>query len=103
VRAWPSGEASGDEGVLAQVELRLRVGAFEPFVFVDGGQVRLNRKPWAAGDNHRGIAGAGLGVRWSQGPWQLDASAGWRGGGQAPQTEPGASQPQLWMALAYRF
>jgi hemolysin activation/secretion protein len=103
VRAWPSGEATGDEGLLAQLELRWRGGAFEPYAFIDGGRVRLNRDPWAAGDNRRSIAGAGLGVRWGQGPWLLDATVAWRSGDRAPATEPNAGEPQAWLSLAYRF
>ena len=67
VRAYPVSEASGDEGWLVQAELRynLETGldSLAPYVFFDAGGVRLNAKPWAAGNNHRTLSGAGLGLR----------------------------------------
>lgn len=103
LRAWPSGEAIGDEGWLAQVELRYRAGAFEPYLLLDGGGVRVNREPWAAGDNRRHIAGTGAGVRWATGPWSADAVAAYRLGHRASTTEPMADRLRMWLTLGYRF
>ena len=33
--------------------------------FVDTGTVNLNKNPWAAGDNHRTLSGAGVGLTWA--------------------------------------
>lgn len=103
VRAWPAAEAAGDDGVLVQAELRHALGPTEPFVFVDAGQVKLNHRPWDNADNARSIAGAGLGLRWSQGPWRVQGTAGWRLGADRgrPVSDPAASNPQLWLSLAY--
>jgi len=73
VRAYPVGEASGDEGWLASVNLvyafsdRLNVVAF-----VDGGHIRLNKKTWNnwnAGnpqlDNSYSLSGGGFAVNWT--------------------------------------
>jgi hypothetical protein len=49
VRAWPNGEAPGDQGWLAQLELRYRWGPVEPFVFYDGWRIRVNHEPFAVG------------------------------------------------------
>lgn len=103
VRAWPSGEAVGDAGVLAQVELRWRIGSAEPYVFIDAGRIRVNQLPFAAGDNTRTIAGPGIGLRWSQGPWSTDATLARRAGGQAPTAEPGASRVHGLISAGYRF
>lgn len=69
VRAYPQGEATGDRGYLATVELRYRLaqqvlgGDVELAAFYDQGEVRINARPWLPGeDNTRRLAGAGLGV-----------------------------------------
>ncbi|CAN5618516.1 ShlB/FhaC/HecB family hemolysin secretion/activation protein [soil metagenome] len=100
VRAWPSGEAAGDEGQLIQAELRLQTDWGVPFFFIDAGSVRISRNPWLAGNNQRSIKGSGFGLRSSFGQWRLEASLGWRSSSQRPTTEPGARQPQLWIALS---
>jgi hemolysin activation/secretion protein len=73
VRAYPEGEAYGDEGVVASVEARLQLpkwsasamGDTQVFGFVDAGRIKLDSKPWAAGVNRRTLSGAGLGLSWS--------------------------------------
>jgi hemolysin activation/secretion protein len=103
VRAWPSGEAGGDEGWLAQVEARWRLGSFEPFAFYDAGRVRTNESPWLAGSNHRSIAGRGIGIRWSEGPWTADAAWARRNGAAASQSEPTAGRGRVWASVGWRF
>jgi hemolysin activation/secretion protein len=39
-------------------------GALQPFVFVDAGSVTASESPFAAGPNHRRLAGGGVGVAW---------------------------------------
>ncbi len=105
VRAYPVGEGSGDEGWLAQLELRYAMGAYAPYVFYDLGGVRTDAKP-AAGvaNNRRELAGAGLGVRWQSGPWQVDASLAWRARGGAPQADTSRDpRPRVWVSAGYRF
>lgn len=103
VRAWPAGEALGDEGWLGQFELRYRMDAFEPYLFVDAGAVRINHSPWAEGNNSRSLSGAGLGMRWVSKDWSFESSIGWRSGGGQPTTDPGAGSPQVWLSLGRRF
>ena len=72
VRAYPQGEASGDTGYLATLELRYVLnwpaapGVLQPFAFVDAGGVTLNENPFAAGNNRRNLAGGGLGLSWAR-------------------------------------
>ncbi|ANH66480.1 hypothetical protein ABE85_00930 [Mitsuaria sp. 7] len=114
VRAWPMGETSGDHGVLAQMELRYRWQATEPFAFVDAGRVKFNHTPWDAADrwgsragampHGRVLAGAGLGLRWRHGPWSADGTVGWRLGTALQRrslTDPEASAPQVWVNVNY--
>lgn len=103
VRAYPVGEASGDEGWYAQVELRRTMGNYTPYVFADAGEVRTNKTPWAAGSNARALAGAGLGLRYNNGPWSADAVLAWRTDGGRPQSDTLVNEPQAWVSVSYRF
>lgn len=68
VRAYPNGEAAGDEGYVASAEIRhvlnqqLLPGQLTLSGFVDSGMVRINARPYMQGDNQRRLSGAGVGV-----------------------------------------
>jgi hemolysin activation/secretion protein len=77
VRAYPQGEASGDEGQLLNVELRRTLGAnsygnFQLIGFYDVGRTKLNKYGWQGGTltppppNSYTLAGAGLGLNLSK-------------------------------------
>ncbi len=74
VRAYPEGEAYGDEGYIATLEARWALptpmqglpGHFELFAFVETGSVRFNQHPWIAGPNTATRSGAGPGIVWSK-------------------------------------
>jgi len=103
VRAYPSGEGYGNEGMLAQLELRYAVNMFAPYVFVDGGNVRINHTPWAAGNNHRSIGGDGFGVRINHKDWNADVSVAWHTYGGIPQSDSNNNTPMAWATLGYKF
>lgn len=73
VRAYPEGEAYGDEGYVATVEARLALdqwtaslpGRFQLIGFVDTGEVDFAHDPWFAGSNHARRSGVGAGLVWS--------------------------------------
>ena len=73
VRAYPEGEAYGDQGYILSAEARLRLatlserlhGQLQAFAFVDHGQITLNKSPWFAGDNDRTLSAAGLGLAYA--------------------------------------
>jgi hemolysin activation/secretion protein len=73
VRAYPEGEAYGDQGYIATLEARLRLaqlsehtgGQLQAVAFVDQGSITLNKNPWAAGPNHRDLSAAGVGLTWA--------------------------------------
>jgi hemolysin activation/secretion protein len=77
LRAYPIGEASGDEGWLANIELRYDVpriafGDLQVLAFIDTGHVVLEDRRWGAapnvaGTNSYGLTGAGLGANFTQG------------------------------------
>ena len=79
VRAYPAGEAAGDDVQLLQAELRhsgtvLFDGQLSPFLFFDAARSRINHEPFAAGRNLRELQGWGLGAEWSM-PGKLFARA----------------------------
>mgnify|MGYP001259493330 CR=1 FL=1 len=81
VRAYPVNEASGDEGLLARLELQHKLAQDWQFVFFyDHGRIRQHRRTWANWDggsgrpNRYALSGAGIGLAW-QGSGDL---AGWR-------------------------
>jgi hemolysin activation/secretion protein len=72
VRAYPEGEAYGDEGYLATLEGRAALprlfpqlpGHFQLIGFFDTGQVRSYRNPFLDGSNRETRSGAGPGLNW---------------------------------------
>lgn len=72
VRAYPEGEAYGDEGYVATIEARLELdrwtgalpGRFQLIGFVDGGEVDFAHDPWFTGPNHARRSGGGIGLNW---------------------------------------
>lgn len=72
IRAYPQGEAFGDEGYLASLEARLLLAGLSERVpgqvhllgFVDTGSVTINKNPWFAGDNDRSLSATGVGLTW---------------------------------------
>lgn len=65
VRAYPQGEASGDEGYILTGELRWDIPTpkFQLAAFIDNGRVTINKNPLPdAGSNHRTLSGVGVGL-----------------------------------------
>jgi len=72
VRAYPAGEAAGDDAYLFQMELRYNAGGLgsgqlAPSVFVDHAHSRINHHPWATftGVNDRSLSAFGVGLEWA--------------------------------------
>lgn len=88
VRAYPVGEGNGDVGVVAQVELRYKLGDYMPYAFYDVGSADINYRPWDLPSHQsRDISGAGLGIRGSYMNWFGNLAIAWRGSGGAPQSD----------------
>ena len=68
VRAYPVGEAAGDDVFLATAEIRYEVaqtalpGKLNLIGFYDTGKSSINHNPYASGDNVRTLSGAGFGI-----------------------------------------
>lgn len=72
VRAYPEGEAYGDDGFIATLEPRLTLplpaflpGQLQLIGFVDTGYVRVNHTPYSNATNGLSRTGAGVGLTWS--------------------------------------
>lgn len=109
VRAYAPGEASGDEGHFERLELRYAhgsgtLGTFMPFAFVEGGRLRINAEPFAAGRNHRVLSAAGLGLRWSA-PWQLflHATVAHRLGNETATIAAEDRKTRAWVQVSRQF
>ena len=71
VRAYPEGEAYGDEGYVATLEPRLLLpkwqalpGRMQLIAFVDTGFVRVDTNPFSDAPNNLTRSGAGVGINW---------------------------------------
>ena len=73
VRAYPEGEAYGDQGYVATAEARLTLsqlfggfpGALQAIAFIDVGAVKFAHRPWFAGNNTAHRSGIGAGLIWA--------------------------------------
>ena len=100
VRAYPVGEAYGDEGYLLNLEARLRLpttaervpGQFHLIGFIDTGTVTINKTPWAAGQNRRTLSGAGVGATWADyNNFSINAYYAWKLGNAVATSAPDAN------------
>lgn len=106
VRAYPQGEGSGDQGWLATVEVRHSLTSqLQGVLFYDAGSVDISHNPYAAGDNSRSIAGAGLGLNGQYGRLQFRTSVAWRTSGGQPTSEPASVKrnPRWWVQASLPF
>jgi hemolysin activation/secretion protein len=96
VRAYPQGEALGDEGRLLSLELRRPLAQnWDARLFYDDGRVTTNRRPWTTADNSRHLAGYGVGVAYATGRFALRMFAAWKGNTGQPTSDPDRT-PRVW-------
>ncbi|MEQ1854270.1 MAG: ShlB/FhaC/HecB family hemolysin secretion/activation protein, partial [Chthoniobacteraceae bacterium] len=110
VRAYPVGEASGDEGYVFTAEYRyimpgLKVKGADVTIsgFYDQGSVRVE-KDLVSGDQQRNgvneitLAGAGVGLSLGKdGDFLLRATAAWRTEGEGPVVDRAKRIPRVWL------
>jgi hemolysin activation/secretion protein len=109
VRAYPTGEAPGDEGILGTFEARYALpipgfpGVTQAVAFVDSGSIQINKSPYAPVPNHRTLTGAGVGVNvFAREGLTLNASYAWSLGDESAAGETGHSS-QGWIQLIKAF
>ena len=105
VRAYPTGEATGDSGYLATAELRYIVPKFKVFqgdvtvaAFYDLGNVQTTERALLTNmSNMRGLAGYGLGLDLGrEGHFLVKTSFAWRAEDQAPSSDTSRRIPRVW-------
>jgi len=102
VRGYPQGEASGDQGWLGSMELRYSwAPAWYTGVFLDHGQVSINKNPWSNADNRRSLSATGLTLGWAEYGWHLNAVAAWRLSSESHSDTD--KKPRFWMQLTKSF
>lgn len=108
VRAYPQGEAPADEGYLLTTELRYALpatsfGAMQLAGYIDHGGVRINKNPFAAGDNTRRLSAAGIGFNMSApGNFMVRASVAWKLGSEDATSDTDRS-PRAWLQAVKYF
>lgn len=111
VRAYPEGEAYGDEGYVASIEARLLLpplpaaipGRLQLVGFVDTGAVTIARHPWFTGSNGAHRSGYGAGVIWSA-PNDFIVKASYaRKLGDTPATSAPDRGGRIWIQLVKLF
>ncbi len=109
VRAYPQGEAYGNEGYLGTMELRYRLpvdvpGTLTASTFLDNGGIRVNHDPFIAGsDNTRELSGMGLGLVWvARDGSQINLTMAWKLGAARPTSDTDHSV-LFWMQTVKQF
>jgi hemolysin activation/secretion protein len=111
VRAYPEGEAYGDQGYIATLEARLLLprwqgplpGQVQLITFVDTGSVDIRHSPYGGGQNNLTRTGVGGGIVWSQiNNFAVTATYAHMVGGAAATSYPDDSG-QFWVQLVKYF
>lgn len=106
VRAYPQGEAAGDDAAVLNLELRWSVPGWRELRavgFVDAGTARINHNPLPTdGNNNRHLLGEGIGLQWNRpNNFALNAYLAWRAG--AKPVSDADRNPRLWVQMAKYF
>ena len=102
VRAYPSGEASGDSGWVGSLELRYALmQQMAVSVFYDAGSIAVNADPYLTTANKRSLAGSGIGLSGAYSALDWRMAIAWRNG-EVSVSEPDKS-PRFWLQLGWRF
>jgi hemolysin activation/secretion protein len=111
VRAYPEGEAYGDEGYVLNLEARWllppwsprAIGQLQLVGFIDAGSVVLNKNPWTTDSNQRSLSGAGIGLNWAAAnKYQVRLAYAHKLGNEAARSAPDAND-RLWLQAVKYF
>ena len=102
VRAYPQGEAYGDEGWLVRADWRYAVmDNWNIGAGYDTGGVKTNRKPWLQDKNSEHRRGYALFAEGTIGPVDLQATVAWRDGSKAQSAAD--RSPRFWVQAGWKF
>ena len=107
VRAYPEGEAYGDNAMLATVQAQWQFANYFPhtqfLTFYDAGTVEINASPWLADTNTRHLQAAGIGVRWDNGgEYSIRIDAAHKFGSESAQSAKDADN-RVWVQAVRYF
>jgi hemolysin activation/secretion protein len=103
IRAYPVGEAPGDQGWVSNIELRYRVmPELQLVAFHDLGAVEANRYTYIHQQNGTHLSGSGIGANATWRSFSLKTSLAWRGGSDAP-TSDNDRRPRVFAQGSYTF
>ena len=113
VRAYPAGEASGDEGLVLTMEGRVPwpalsqylAGSAQAVAFIDTGTATANKSPWDSGAStkRRTLSGAGFGLNFtSPNKWTATAYCAVKVGDEVATSAPDATW-RVWLQAAKFF
>lgn len=101
VRAYPAGDASGDQGWIGNLELRYAAWpGVETALFYDYGLTRANKRDWGGSNPVLSRAAAGLGLNWLRDSLRLNVSAAWRVGNDGGQD---TRNPAIWAQATWQL
>jgi hemolysin activation/secretion protein len=106
VRAYPQGEAGGDQGWMVNAELRRSfMNNLQGVAFYDAGAVNINHNAYLPGSNTRSISGAGLGLNAQYKILQIKTAVAWPLHGGQASAEPVTMnrKPRLWVQMSGVF
>ena len=102
VRAYPTGEAGGDEGMLGSIEFRNQLRSWLQLVlFYDEGKIYYNKDPFIDQSNTRVISGPGIGANINWKKLTVNTSLAERLNG--PATADTDLRPRFWISAQYSF
>lgn len=118
VRAYPVAQAPGAQGGLATAELRRQLPQnLTLSAFFDAGTVQQYKNTYPGwqgltnANNTYSLMGAGLGLKWIWGGWNVTGSVAWQVGknplynqyGQPVNTDGTTTNPRGWISASYTF
>jgi hemolysin activation/secretion protein len=106
VRAYPTGQGTGDIGFLFSTELRYNVPKFQLWAgdvtflaFYDAGRVQVNHTPLASSTSANFVGISAFGVGMSVGrdnDFLIKTTVGWRGENDTPDADTVRRDPRVW-------
>jgi hemolysin activation/secretion protein len=109
IRAYPQGEAAGDNTFLVNLEARRLLGRvadgspLRATLFLDAGMSRINQHAWDASDNYRTLSGVGASLDWGtkqNGATRIGFACRTSGG---PASADKDSRVRLWIGYEENF
>ena len=111
VRAYPMGEAAGDNAYLWRNELRWTIptkkggnGMLQLVGFYDQGSALINKYQWTGGPapNRRTLKGAGVGISWTASDLAINVSYAWKVGSERALADTDKSG-RIWVQVTKTF